>query len=179
MPTTIYENNSTLVRTATFDSSLWNSSTFFSDIATIYSGIQREELTQPLWTGSNFVAEPFSLPSTNRIPTNTTYLASTNAIFPQLNCEEARLIGEPDYGINLTRTLRANATFQSSGCEAEVPLYLADSTQAFDRQYVWAAENYVGGVQKVKCGEQSRFLVTVTQANEDLQITKSRCVHSI
>lgn len=49
---------------------------------------------------------------------------------------------------------------------------LADSTQAFQRQYKWPKNNYVGNIEEVQCTNQTRFLVTVTQVNRDLEILK-------
>lgn len=93
-----------------------------------------------------------------------------------MNCEEAVLAQEPSYERNLTVSLRANATFRSDSCLAETVLYLADSTEAFQRQYKWPTKNYVGNIEEVQCIDQTRFLVTVTQANEDLEVVKYRYV---
>jgi hypothetical protein len=143
---------------------------------TTYSGIRREGLPQPDWTSPDFIAEPFALPFSDFLFTNATYEAVTTALFPGLNCEEAVLAGEPSYEQNLTVFLRANASFRSDSCLAETVLYLADSTQAFQRQYKWPANNYVGNIEEVQCTDQTRFLVTITKANRDLEIVKYRYV---
>ena len=162
--------NVTLTRTAVFDFSQWNGSSLFSDVTTLYSGIHREGLPQPPWTRPDLVAEPFTLQGdTMLLPENVTYTTITNALFPRLHCEEAKLAQDPGYF-----AIQANATFLSDTCEVETVLYLADSTQASQRQNIWPSENYVGSVQNIECSNQTRYLATVTQANEDLRVTKYR-----
>jgi hypothetical protein len=134
------------------------------------------ELPQPDWTSPDSVAESFTLPFSDFLFTNATYEAITTALFPGLNCEEAVPAGEPSYEQNLTVSLRANASFRSNSSIAETVFYLADSTQAFQRQYKWPSKNYVGNIGEVQCTNQTRFLVTVTQANRNLEIVKYRYV---
>lgn len=143
---------------------------------TTYSGIHREGLPQPHWTSPDFVAEPFALPFSDFLFTNATYEAVTTALFPGMNCEQALMAQKPSYEQNPTVSLRANATFRSDSCLAETVLYLADSTEAFQRQYRWPTKNYIGNIETVQCTNQTRFLVTVTQANRDLEIVKYRYV---
>ncbi|KAF2134561.1 hypothetical protein P153DRAFT_380376 [Dothidotthia symphoricarpi CBS 119687] len=168
--TSLSVSNFTLTKTATFDASLWNSSYLDTEAVSFYSGIHRENLTQPPWTTDHFVVEPFTLPADDGVPSNLTYAATTNGVFPGLDCDEAKLTQEPSY-YNGTTEMRANMTFRSNSCETRVILDLADGTQAFDRQYKWAGENYVGEVQAIDCSGQTQFLVTVTQANKNLKVT--------
>lgn len=173
--TSVSVDNITLTRTALFDPSLWNGSSLSSDVATLYSGIHREGLPQPPWTRPDLVAEPFTLQGdTMQISANVTYTTTTSALFPRLYCEEAKLAKDPSYF-----DIQANVTFRSDTCEVETVLYLADATQTFWRQNRWPPENYVGRVQGVSCSNQTRYLATVTQANEDLRVTNYRYVSRI
>jgi hypothetical protein len=119
------------------------------------------------------VAEPFNLPSGNAVPSNSTYEAITNALFPGLDCDQAELTQEVSNSTGPLDIL-ADVTFRSNSCKGQVALSLADPTQTSVRYNNWASENYVGDVQIIDCSGRKEFLVTVTQTDKNLRITNHR-----
>jgi hypothetical protein len=172
--TNVVINDATFVKTAAFDSSLWNTSfTYGAESASLWSGIQRESLVRPLWTGDTFVIEPFELRDDKTLY-NVTYRATSRGMYPGLNCEEAKFGREPSYWSYPVGVRQANVTYRSKSCTIDKVLTLADPTQRNQRQNKWAAENYMGDIQEVDCAGIKSFLITVTQANQKLDITGYR-----
>jgi hypothetical protein len=167
-------DNATLIRTAVFDGSLWNPSSLYNaESVSIWSGIQRENLTRPAWSGDNFVIEPFEM-SDHRVISNLTYSAMTRGMYTGLDCAEARFVREPAYFNDAIGFRHANVTYRSNGCTLDKTLDLADPTQRNQRQNRWAAENYMGTIQAVDCAGMKSFLVTVTLADKSLSIVNYR-----
>jgi hypothetical protein len=165
----------TLVGTAVFDASQWNTSNpLGGESVSLYNGIERENLTRPPWTGSTFAVEPFSLADDEASLANVTYSGITRGIYPGLECDEAGFKQEPTYFNVSSLIQRANVTYSTDTCDAQVTLMLGDSTQLFDRQNIWAAENYIGDVSVVQCSGEERILIYVTQADESLKVTDYR-----
>lgn len=144
------------------------------EFVSLYNGIERENLTRPPWTGSTFALEPFNLTDDEASLANATYNGITRGIYPGLDCDEANFVQEPVYFNESLSIQRANVTYSTDTCEAQVTLMLADPTQSFDRQNIWAAENYIGDISVVECSGEERFLIYVTQADESLKVTDYR-----
>lgn len=140
----------------------------------LYNGIERENIPRPPWTGPIFAVEPFKLTNDEASLANVTYNGVTRGIYPGLECDEASFKQEPVYYNESPFTQRANVTYSTDTCEAQVTLLLGDPTQAFDRNNIWAAENYIGDVVAVQCSEEEKFLIYVTQADESLKVTNYR-----
>ena len=129
-------------------------------------------MAQPPWTGRDFVAEPFLLPVDTVVPANATYSATTNALFPKLSCDEAKLVQAPDCpGAGCSYYF--NMTFLSGSCEMQVEHFTASSGM---KQYVYASENYVADVHAVSCSDEAAFLVVVTQTDIELRLSNHRYV---
>lgn len=173
--TDVVVDSAILTRTAVFDTDLWNRSSFAfgAESVSLWSGIHRENLTQPSWTGDTFAVEPFIIHD-GKVPSNLTYSAVTNGLYPALDCDEARFLREPTYWNSLIDFRQANVTFRTSTCDTDQTLVLADPTQRDRRQNKWAAENFMGVVREVNCSGVRHFLITVTQADNRLNIVKYR-----
>jgi hypothetical protein len=172
--TSIATGKFTLTKTAVFDTSLWNtSSSYGSESVSLWSGIHRENLTQPAWSGDTFVIEPFGM-SDYKAFSNYTYSATTRGIYPGLDCAQAKFVRGPIYFNDTVGFRHANVSYSSGSCTLDKTLDLADPTQRNQRQNKWAAENYMGTIQAVDCSGTESFLVTVTQADRSLTITNYR-----
>jgi hypothetical protein len=169
--------DTSLIKAAVFDASQWNASKASeSTVVSMFSGINRENLTQPDWSGDTFVVEPFRL-ATSETRTNITYSATTIGMYPGLSCDEANFPRDPVYYNDSIDFLRANVTYRSPTCEVEATnIELADPTQRDQRRNRWEADNYMGGVKVVDCSGNKRLLITVTQTNRSLKITSYRYV---
>lgn len=170
-PTSILAQDASLVRLATFDPNLWNSSERNYEAVSLYSGIRGGNLAQLPWTRADFVAEPFGLPADSTVSRNSTFSALTKSIHPNLLCEEARLTKGP-YSVMGGYTF--NMTFASTSCETEITKSVL---YAHGKEYVFAAKNYVGKVHETTCSNNTAFLIEITQVNSRLGLTDYRSVN--
>jgi hypothetical protein len=126
--TNVLIQDASLIKAAVFDASQWNTSKALdSTIVSVFSGIHRENLTQPAWSGDTFAIEPFRL-SNGNVGSNVTYSATTNGIYPGLDCDEAQFVRNPVYYNDVVGFRYANVTYRSLACDVEASIELADPT---------------------------------------------------
>jgi hypothetical protein len=173
-PVSITDNQFQLVKTAVLDSSSWAPRTLDNTSALYYNNMLMGNLTQPSWVLGNASFEPFEAANASNLQTITKYMAVTGGFFPDLECEDASPVGEPHVTNNAS--YRAQMTFTSNSCRAQVQLPLVDLAQARQRQDQWEERNFMGSILTVSCdlGSGSRSLAVVTMVNSDVTKIESR-----
>jgi hypothetical protein len=175
--TSITVHDAVFMKSAAFDAGLWNTSfSYGANSIPLWSAIQWENLTRPSWTGETFVFEPFRVRD-DQAKVNSIYTAVTKAMYPGIDRDEVKSVREPTYSKDAIGSGDASVIYRSHACDIDQNLDLADPTQRIQRQNRWAAENYMGRVQAGDCPGTKRFLITATQADRNLTITKYRYNH--
>lgn len=169
----VSQGDTAIVRTAVFDAASWNHSVFDNTTELLYGGIWGESLPYPLWVLDNATFEPFTplnLPLDLHV---SEYQANTRGFFPGMDCEIARIDGDPVITNNLSNS--AHMSFTSSSCQVELELSLVDPTQAYDRMYKWLDKNLMGNIQQIRCPDETqRYFVSDTLVDADIKLLRSR-----
>ncbi|KAK8080984.1 hypothetical protein PG997_008802 [Apiospora hydei] len=163
-----------LLKTSRFDASGWDPNTNDNVSSTVYYGIWAQKLPWPDWTFENVTLEPLLAPETDGTRRAKSYTGTTRGFFPALECEEARIDGDPQMTSKYTYT--ANMMFNAPSCSVELNLPLLDSTQVS----LWKSigrnpeRSFVGTSQFVTCPDQTRrYFAAVTLVDSNMKLLRS------
>ncbi|KAK7955821.1 uncharacterized protein PG986_005043 [Apiospora aurea] len=157
-----------------FDASGWDPNTNDNVSSTVYYGVWAQKLPWPDWTFENATLEPLLAPETDGTRRAKSYTGTTRGFFPALECDEARIDGDPRMTSQYTYT--ANITFNAPSCSAELNLPLLDSTQVA----LWKGigkppeRSFVGTSQFVTCPDQTqRYFAAITLVDSSMKLLRS------
>jgi hypothetical protein len=161
-------SNVELVQTTSIDPSSWNKSNEDYIPLELYNGIRSGNMMEPTWAPSSCAIESFEIPAMYRGMAIGAY-ATTKALVPRLECEEAKLswshdMSYPSAGSSVgTSVPYLNLTFVSASCHGQVERTMVARDARRGNFADWQAEMYYGTVNEVTCGGRPKFLVAVTE----------------
>jgi hypothetical protein len=169
-------NEFVLVKNASINATSWDPGGLDNTTTLLYNGIMGDKLPWPEWVSENATFEPFMPARALDTAAASSYSAKVGGFFPNLKCEEARLVNETR-DVSNAYNHSGNLTLVSDSCSAQVEISLVDDTQTYERMNVWAARNFMGTTRRVVCPDETlRFLSVVTVVDQNLTLLQSRLV---